>query len=374
MLGPMTRRLAMVAVGAAMLTLGACGGGGGTGGDAGKTLKIYNWSDYIDPELITEFEKETGIDVTYDTFDSNEVLETKMLTGGSGYDIVVPSNHNLPRFIQAKAIQPLDKAQLPGLTNLWPELMKWMDPFDPGQAYSVPYMWGTTGIGINKAKVAERLPGVALDSWDVVFDPANLAKLKDCGVYFLDASEDMYALVLKYMGKDPNSTNPADYAAATELLLKLRPYVKKFHSSEYISALATGDACVVIGYSGDIFQARTRAAEAKNGIEVDYIIPKEGTQVWFDVFTIPVDAPNKAAAHKFIAFMLRPEIIARASNFTEYANPNLPAQALVDEELREDPRVNPPKEVFDRLYVTTAKDANLVKEVNRQWTRVLTGQ
>lgn len=372
MLGRITRRLAVVAAGAAMLVLAACGGE--SGGSKTQELRIYNWSDYIDPDLIKQFETETGIKVVYDTFDSNEVLETKLLTGGTGYDLVVPSNHNIPRLVQAKAVRALDKAKIPGVKNLWPDLMKWMDPFDPGQTYSVPYMWGTMGIGINKAEVEKRLPGVTLDSWAVVFDPANLAKLKDCGVYFLDAPEDMFAVALNYMGKDPNSTNPADYAAAADLMLKLRPYVTKYHSSEYINALANGDACVVVGYSGDIFQAADRAEEAKNGVEVDYIIPKEGSQVWFDVFTIPIDAPNPDAAYRFLEFMLTPANIAKASNYTAYANPNLAAQPLVDPELRDDPRVYPPPEVFGRLFVTTAKDQTLLRDVNRQWTRVLTGR
>ena len=376
MLGSMTRRLAVVMAGVAALALAGCGEAGKPGTTAAKdqTLKIYNWSDYIDPDLLKEFTAETGIKVVYDTFDSNEVLETKVLTGGTGYDIVAPSNHNLPRYITAKAIQPLDFAKLPNRKNLWPDLMARMEPFDPGAKYNVPYMWGTMGVGYNKAEVAKRLPGVALDSWAVVFDPKNLARLKDCGVYFLDASEDMYAVALHYLGKDPNSKNPADYEAATQLLLKLRPYVRKFHSSEYIEALANGDACVVIGYSGDILQARDRADEAKKGVEVGYFIPKEGSQVWFDVFTIPIDAPNPDAAYRFLDFMMRPEIIARASNSTNYANANLPATQLVKAEVRDDPNVYPTPEVFQRLFVTTTKDQALVRVVNREWTKVTTGQ
>jgi putrescine transport system substrate-binding protein len=374
MLGSMTRRLAVAAAGVALLALAGCGGGDKPSNAKSDTLKIYNWSDYIDPEILADFTKETGIKVVYDTFDSNEVLETKVLTGGTGYDIVVPSNHNLPRYITAKAVQPLDFGKLPNRKNLWPDLMARMDPFDPGAKYNIPYMWGTMGIGFNKAEIAKRLPGVKIDSWDVVLDPKNLAKLKDCGVYFLDAPEDMYAVTLHYLGKDPNSRNPADYAAATDLLLKLRPYVTKFHSSEYINALANGDACVVVGYSGDILQAADRAEEAKNGVEVGYAIPKEGSQVWFDVFTIPVDAPNPDAAYKFLDYMMRPEVIAKASNFTNYANANQAATPLVDAEIRDDETVYPTPEVFQRLFVTTTKDQDLLRVVNRDWTRVLTGQ
>jgi putrescine transport system substrate-binding protein len=355
---------------AAALTLSACGQGGGGAGE----LRILNWSDYIDPSLLDEFTKETGIKVRYDTFDSNEVLETKVLQGDTGYDIVAPSNHNVPRYIQAGAIEALDKTKLPGLANLSPEMMRHMEPFDPGGRYTVPYMQGTIGIGYNADAVAKRLPGVAIDSWKVVFEPANLAKLQDCGVNFLDASEDMYAVALHYLGRDPNSKLPADYAAATDMLLKLRPYVRKFHSSEFVEGLANGDVCVAVGYSGDILQAKARAAEAKNGVKVVYALPKEGTQVWFDVFAIPAGAPNAEAAHKFLEFMLRPEIAARASNFTHYANANAKATPLLAAEVRDDATVYPPADVAARFFVTTAKDQTLLREVNRQWTRVLTGQ
>jgi len=341
---------------------------------AGGTLRIYNWSDYIDPALLKDFTKETGIKVTYDTFDSNEVLETKVLQGDTGYDLVVPSNHNLPRYITAGAIQALDKSKLPGLDKLSPDTVAHMAAFDPTAAYAVPYMQGTIGIGYNEAAIARRLPGVKIDSWAVVFDPANLAKLKDCGVYFLDASEDMYAVTLNYLGKDSNSRVVADYDAATALLMKARPYIRKFHSSEYIDALANGDICVAVGYSGDILQAKARAAEAGNDVKIAYAIPKEGSQVWFDVFTIPKGAPNAAAAHQFIAFMLRPEVIARASNFTRYANANAAATPLVEEAIRNDPNVYPTPELSKRLFVTTTKDQALLRNVNRQWTKVLTGR
>ena len=280
----------------------------------------------------------------------------------------------MPRYIAAKAIAPLDKARLPNAKNLWPDIMAHMEPFDPGAKYAVPYMWGTIGIGYNVEAVAKRLPGVKIDSWAVAFDPANLAKLKDCGVYYLDASEDMYAVALNYIGKDPNSKALADYQAATDLMVRARPYVRKFHSSEYIEALANGDICVAIGYSGDILQARDRAEEAKNGVKLDYVIPKEGSQVWFDVFTIPKDAPNPAAVYKFLDYMLRPEVIARASTFTEYANANKAASALVAPEVRDNPNVYPTSDQLLTLFVTAAKEQTLLRDVNRQWTRVQTGQ
>ena len=352
----------------ALLALTACGK------PKPQELHVYNWSDYIDPAILADFTKETGIKVVYDTFDSNEVLETKLLTGGTGYDVVVPSNHNMPRYIQAKALQPLDFAKLPNRSNLWSELMQRMEPFDPGAKYSVPYMWGTIGIGYNAAAVKQRIPDAPADSWKLVFDPAYVSKLRDCGVYFLDASEDMYAIALKYLGKDPNSADPADIAAASAMMAKVRPYVRKFSSSEYLEALANGDICVAIGYSGDVIQARDRAEEAKNGVEVAYAIPQEGSQVWFDVLTIPVDAPNPDAAHKFIDYLLRPAVIAKASNYVAYANANQPAIPLLDAEVRDDPNIYPPPEVFQRLFVTTAKPPELAREVNRAWTQVMTGK
>jgi putrescine transport system substrate-binding protein len=370
----MRKRLGpLIVAAAAALALSACGPAKAPSSATG-TLNLYNWSDYIDPALLKDFTAQTGIKVRYDTFDSNEVLETKVLQGQTGYDLVVPSNHNLPRYITAMAIQPLDKAKLPGLANLDPAVMAHMAPFDPGATYAVPYMQGTIGLGYNSDAIAKRLPGVKIDSWAVVFDPKNLAKLKDCGVYFLDASEDMYAIALNDLGMDPNSRNPKDYAAATDLLMKVRPYVRKFHSSEYISALANGDICLAIGYSGDVLQAKARAAEAKNGVKLAYVVPKEGSQVWFDLFTIPADAPNPAAAYAFLNYMLKPEVIARASNYTKYANANAAATKLVDPTVRDDPAAYPPPELAKRLFVTTTKDQALLREVNRQWTRVLTGQ
>ena len=339
-----------------------------------QTLHLYNWSDYIDPAILADFTQETGIKVVYDTFDSNEILETKVLGGNSGYDLVVPSNHNVPRYIQAGAVQPLDKARLTGLSNMWPEVMAHMEPFDPGAKYTLPYMWGTIGIGYNLDAVARALPGVKIDSWSVIFEPANLAKLKDCGVYYLDASEDMYAVALNYMGRDPNSRQLPDYQAATDMMLKARPYVRKFHSSESIEALANGDICIAIGYSGDMLQARSRAQEASKSVRLAYVIPKEGSQVWFDVFAIPQDAPDPGAAYSFLNYMLRPAVIARASSFTHYANANAAATPLVASDVRTDPNVYPDPERFKRLFVTTSKDQDLLREVNRQWTRVQTGQ
>jgi len=368
------RSVAAAAIGALALT--ACGGGGGSTGakPPSKELRIYNWSDYIDKSILDDFTKETGIKITYDTFDSADVLETKVLTGQTGYDIVVPSNQYVPRFVAAGALQPLDQSKLPNAKNLWLEVMAYMAPFDPGRKYAVPYMWGTVGIGYNPAKVAKALPGVKIDSWAVLLDPANLAKLKGCGVYFLQDGQDMFGTVLRFMGKDPNSTNVADYQAATELMMKLRPYIRKFTNSEDIEALANGDTCIAIGYSGDVLQAADRATEAGHGVTVQYVIPKEGAQVWFDSFTIPKDAPHADAALTFINYMLRPEVIARASNALHYANANAAATPLVDAKVKGDPNVYVTSQTLANLFVVKPKNQALLREVNRLYTRVQTGQ
>ena len=358
-------------VGVALLMLVACAPHASS--PAG-VLNIYNWADYIDPSLLKQFTAETGIKVRYDTFDSSEVLETKLLQGGSGYDIVGPSNTNLHRLITAKAVQPLDKSQLKGLDALDPATMARLASVDPGAQYAVPYMRGNIGIAYNIEAVSKRLPGLKIDSWSVVFDPAVTAKLKDCGVYFLDASDDMLGLALNAMGRDPNSRDPKDYAAAAAQLLKVRPYVRKFHSSEDIAALANGDICVAIAYSGDALQARNRAREAGKGVKIAFALPREGSQVYYDVLAIPADAPNPRAAHAFLNFMLRPDIIAKASNFTRYPNANAAASGLVDPALRSDPAAYPPAELDRRLYLGTDKDQTLLREVNRLWTKVVTGQ
>jgi putrescine transport system substrate-binding protein len=263
--------------------------------DSGRIVNVYNWSDYIDPTVIEGFTQETGIKVRYDTFDSNDILETKLLAGRSGYDVVVPTAYFLERQIKAGVFQKLDKSKIPNLANLWPEITRRLAHYDPGNLYAVNYMWGTTGIGYNVNKAREVLGADArIDSWDVVFKPDELARFKDCGVHFLDSSDDILPAALNYLHLDPNSTNPADLQKAADLVSSVRPSIRKFHSSEYISALAAGEICFVVGFSGDVKQAQKRAAEAKNGIEVGYAIPKEGAQLWFDNLAIPRDAPDPA--------------------------------------------------------------------------------
>lgn len=339
-----------------------------------KVVRVYNWSDYIDEEVLKEFEKETGIKVVYDTFDSNEILETKLLAGKTGYDVVVPSAGFMSRQIQAGVFRKLDKSKLPNLKNMWDVVQKRTEVYDPGGAHSVNYMWGTTGIGYNVEAIKQRMPDAPVNSWAMIFDPEVIAKFKDCGIHVLDAPTELVPAALRYLGEDPNSHDPAVIKKAEELLLKVRPFIQKFHSSEYINALANGDICLAVGWSGDVFQARDRAAEAKKGFTVEYAIPKEGALMWFDMLAIPKDAPHPENAHKFIDFIMRPEVIAKASNYVFYANGNKPSQALLDKEVKDDPAVYPSDEVLAKLYTTTAYPPAVQREVTRGWTRVKTGQ
>jgi len=339
-----------------------------------RVVNVYNWSDYIDESILKDFTAETGIKVVYDVFDSNEILETKLLAGGSGYDVVVPSANFLARQIQAGVFQKLDKSKLPNLKNMWDKIQTLTARYDPDNQYAVNYMWGTVGIGYNKKAIQERLGTDKIDSWKTVFDPAELKKLSDCGVYFLDSSTDIIPAALNYLGLNPDSHDPADLQKAGDLLMKVRPYVRKFHSSEYINALANGDICLAIGYSGDVFQARDRAAEADQGIEIGYSIPKEGAQVWFDMMAIPADAKHVDEAHAFINYMMKPEVIAKATNYVVYANGNKASQKFVDPDILNDPAVYPDEATMEKFYTLSPLDARTQREETRIWTTVLTGQ
>ncbi|WP_343039158.1 polyamine ABC transporter substrate-binding protein [Propylenella binzhouense] len=339
-----------------------------------KVVHVYNWSDYIDEEILSDFTKETGIEVVYDVFDSNEILETKLLAGGTGYDVVVPSAEFLARQIQAGVFQKLDKSKLPNLVNVWPEIAERVAVYDPDNAYSVNYMWGTTGVGYNVAKIQERMPDAPVNSWDMVFKPEVIAKFADCGVQLLDAPAEIFPAALSYLGLNPDSRDPADIDKATELLLSIRPYVQKFHSSEYINALANGDICLAVGYSGDVLQARDRAEEAGQGVEVAYSIPKEGAMMWFDQMAIPADAPHPDAAHAFINYMLKPEVAAKASNYVFYANGNKASQPLLDKEVLEDTAIYPDEETVKKLFTKLPYDPKTQRLVTRAWTKVTTGQ
>ena len=339
-----------------------------------RVVNVYNWSDYIDESILEEFTKETGIKVVYDVYDSNEILETKLLAGGTGYDVVVPTASFLARQIQAGVYQKLDKSKLPNLENMWDVVTERTTVFDPGNEYSINYMWGTVGIGYNTEKVKAALGTDKIDSWQAVFDPANAEKLKDCGIHFLDSPTDMIPVTLAYLGLNPDSHEPEDIAKAEEALLKVRPFVRKFHSSEFINALANGDICVAVGWSGDIFQARDRAAEADRGVEIAYAIPKEGTQMWFDQMAIPADAPHPDEAHEFLNYIMEPEVIAKASNYVFYANGNKASQEFLDPEVRDDPAVYPDDAVLEKLFVNTSLDAKTQRLFTRTWTKIVTGQ
>lgn len=340
-----------------------------------KVLNIYNWSDYIAPDTMAKFEKETGIKVTYDVFDSNEILETKLVTGNTGYDVVVPSLTFLARQIQAGVFMPLDKSKLPNLVNLDPEIQANIAKLDAGNTHSVNYLWGTTGIGYNVKKIQEIMgKDYVVDSYDLVFKPENLAKLKACGVYFLDSPSEIIPPILNYLGEQPNSFDEAVIAKAEARLKELRPSITQFHSSEYINALANGDACVVVGWSGDIFQAAARAEESKNGVEIAYVIPKEGTAMWFDMMAIPKDAKHPNNAHLFINFILRPEIAAEISNYVAYASANKASLTLLDPELLANTGVYPTPEAKKGLFNLAVLPAPVDRLFNRIWTSVKTGQ
>jgi putrescine transport system substrate-binding protein len=339
-----------------------------------RVVNVFNWSDYIEPSILEDFTKETGIKVVYDVFDSNEILETKLLAGASGYDVVVPTASFLSRQIQAGVFQKLDKSKLTNLGNTWDMVNERISKYDPGNEYAVDYMWGTTGIGYNKAKIKERLGTDKIDSWNIVFDPANLAKLADCGVYMLDSATDIMPAAMNYLGIAPDSHDPADVAKAQELMMKIRPSIRKFHSSEYINALANGDICLAVGFSGDMFIAQSRANEAKQNVEIDYSVPKEGALMWFDVMAIPADATHTAEAHEFINYILRPDVAAKASNFISYANGNKASIPLIDKAITGNPSIFPDDATMAKLYTVTPWAPKEQRVLTRAWTTIVTGQ
>ncbi|MGB3178676.1 MAG: polyamine ABC transporter substrate-binding protein [Albidovulum sp.] len=354
-----------ITMAAALLAAGAAGA---------EEVRVYNWSDYIDEELLTKFEEESGIDLIYDVFDSNELLETKMLAGSSGYDVVVPSGIFLQRQIQAGAFQKLDKAQLPNSANMWDAVSERTEKYDPGNEYSVNYMWGTTGIGVNTNKVKEVLGDDApVTSLALIFDPANMEKLASCGVHLLDAPAEIIPAALQFLGEDPDAQDFEVISKVEPLLTSVAPYITKFHSSEYINALANGDICVAFGWSGDILQARDRAAEADNGVEIEYHIPKEGALMWFDQMAIPADAQNPTGAHKFLNFIMDAHNMAAASNYVYYANGNKASQEFLNEDVIGDNAIYPDEETTANLYTTSPYDAKVNRSVTRMWTKVKSG-
>ncbi len=339
-----------------------------------EEVRVYNWSDYIDEGLLEKFEQETGIELIYDVFDSNEVLETKLLAGGSGYDVVVPSGTFLQRQITAGAFQKLDMSKLPNKGNMWDVIEDRVSKYDPGNEYAINYMWGTTGLGVNVDKVKEALGEDApMNSLALVFEPENMEKLAECGVHFLDAPAEIIPASLNYIGEDPDSQDPDVIAKVEPLLTAVAPHVQKFHSSEYINALANGDICVAIGWSGDILQARDRAAEADNGVTIEYHAPKEGALMWFDNMAIPVDAPNPDAAHKFLNFIMDAQNMAAASNYVYYANGNLASQEFLEEDVIGDTAIYPDEATLENLYTTSPYGPKVQRTVTRMWTKIKSG-
>ncbi|MDF7667625.1 extracellular solute-binding protein [Orbaceae bacterium ESL0727] len=335
-----------------------------------KILHVYNWSDYIAPNTVPDFEKLTHIKVIYDVFDSNEVLDGKLTTGNIGYDIVVPTDAFLARQIKIGIYQALDKSKLPNYSHLDPDLMRFVELHDPGARYSIPYMWQSTGIGYNIDKVKEVLGDNApLDSWDLILKPENLKKLSQCGVAFLDAPSAVFPIVLNYQGKDPNSHNEADYPPAVELLSTLRPYITYFHSSKYINDLASGDICVAIGHSGDVLQAQF--SSAKN-VKIGYFVPKEGGIISFDMLAIPKEAKNVDEAYQFLNYLLDPKVIANISNQTFFPNVNKDAIPYLKPEILNNPAIYPPKAVYKILFPIKEQPANIDRLMSRLWVKVLT--
>jgi putrescine transport system substrate-binding protein len=346
-----------------------------TGAAAGeeKVLHVFNWSDYIAEDTIKNFEAQTGIKVTYDVFDSNDVLETRLLAGNSGFDVVVPSASFLERQIKAGVFQKIDKSKIPNLQNMDPDIQQRVALHDPNNDHSVTYLWGTTGIGYNEAKIKKILGEATPDSWNYIFDPKLAAKFKDCGISVLDAPDEILKVVLAWMGRDPNSQKEEDLKAAEEKLAAIRPFIRKIHSSQYIDDLANGDICVAVGWSGDILQARDRAAEAGQGVVVKYGIPKEGTIVWFDMLAIPADAKHPNNAHAFINYLMDPQVAANNSNFVNYANGNSASFAMVSDEVKNDPGIYPPPEVKAKLFPSLAYNEDFQRLMTRMWTKFTTG-
>ena len=338
-----------------------------------KVLNVSNWSDYIDEDVLAAFEAEYGIDVNYDVFDSNEVLETKLLAGASGYDVVVPSANFLERQVRAGVFRELDTSRLANLGNLDPDIVASVARHDPGNAHAVVYMWGTTGIGYDAGKLREVASDAPVDSWRLVLDPDVAAAVEPCGISVLDDPTDMASAVLAYHGRDPNGESDDDLAIIESTLLAVRPYIRKIHSSQYIDDLANGEICVAVGYSGDVLQARDRARDAGVDVDVRYSVPVEGTIIWFDMLAIPADAPHPGNAHLFIDYLMRPEVAAANTNHVNYANPNAASLEFVAAAIRDDTGIYPPPEVRARLAPNLARSEEFTRKLNRVWTRFTTG-
>ncbi|MCP1513429.1 putrescine transport system substrate-binding protein [Pseudomonas rhodesiae] len=368
------KALGLKNAGKTLLALSLMGAMAGAAQADDKVLHVYNWSDYIAPDTIANFEKESGIKVVYDVFDSNETLEAKLLAGKSGYDIVVPSNNFLAKQIKAGVYQELDKSKLSNYDNLNKSLLKAVSVSDPDNKHAFPYMWGSIGIGYNPEKVKAALGVDKIDSWDTLLKPENIAKLKSCGVSFLDSPTEMLPVALHYLGLPTDTQKKDDLKKAEELFLKIRPSIGYFHSSKYISDLANGNICVAVGYSGDIQQAKSRAAEAGGKVKVAYDIPKEGAGSFYDMVAIPKNAENVDAAYKFMNYLLKPDVMAAITNSVRFPNGNEKATALVDKDITSDPGIYPSADVQAKLYAIADLPAATQREMTRSWTKIKSGK
>jgi putrescine transport system substrate-binding protein len=378
---PTRTRTAWCAVCAALLWLAAgCSRQAGTapatadtgsGGD--KVLNIYSWSDYIAPDTVANFEKETGIKVNYDTYDSNEVLETKLLTGHAAYDIVIPTGTFFEQQRKAGVYRKLDKSALPNLVNLDPDIMRRMAAHDPDNAFAVPYMWTTTGLGFDTAKIRARLGEHLPDGWALLLDPKNAAKFQDCGIAMIDAPMDIIQSVIIYLGHDPNRLDPADVTAASEVLRQIRPYVRYISTEQYMNDLANGSICFALGWSGDIVRARIRAKEASNGVTLTYLLPREGGVLTVDMVGIPADAPHPRNALLWMNYLMRPDVAAGITNFINYPNGNLASLPLIDPSIKSDNGIYPDAQTRSRLVTPTAVPQEYSRLITREWTRFRTG-
>jgi putrescine transport system substrate-binding protein len=339
----------------------------------GGVVNVYNWSDYIGETTLADFTAETGIEVVYDLYASSEEMEAKMLAGSSGYDVVLQSGLGLPRMVTAGVYQAPDRAKLTGWGNLDPAILKIVEGFDPGNTHGVPYMWGSVGFTFNLDMVRERLPDADLESLDTIFLPENAAKLADCGISILDSPTDIGFTVMRYLGLDPDAAGPTEVAKMVEAFAAIRPHIATFDNANYLTAIPNGELCAVNTWSGDYSVAKARAAEAGIEMNLAYFVPRTGAPAWFDLWAIPADAPNVDNAHRFIDYLLRPEVIAACTNYTGYANANLAATPFVDPAVASDPAIYPDAETLSRLYTPKPQTPEQEEALNRAWTEVKTG-
>jgi len=359
---------------AGLLLITACGHPAQPAAGEEKLLNVYSWTDYIAPDTVANFERETGIKVRYDTYESNEVLETKLLTGHTNYDVVVPTDTFFERLVRVGVFRKLDPGEIPNRANLDPDILGRLALHDPGNAHAVPYLWSTVGLGYDVGKVASRLGHEPAASWSLLLDPANAAKLQDCGISVIDSPAEVFAAALIYLGRDPNSRDPADAAAALTVLMKIRPYVRSIETTEYISELANGSLCLTLGWSGDVLQARERAREAGKGVQIGYLLPSEGSLLETDMMAIPSDAPHPHNAERWLNYLMRPQVMAAITNAVRYPNGNAAALAYVDPGIKTDPGIYPPTALRAKLRALSSEAPDYARLQTRLWTEFRTGQ